>query len=257
MNSRILLSLLLGGFAGMRLLVASPGPPLVPGEQLRYSVSWAIVPGAGEITVSAAPAGPDELKITTTTSTRRLARILLPFDATAESVYDVRSDRLLSLHERSHTRGKHAEHLVNFDYDAHRASYVVMGATSPRFLSIPDGYPNDLITALLDTRRWNLKPGEARDSLVLFDDEFYQLTIHALRYQDVETDLGSFHTLVLEPRMEKTPPKGMFAKGSRVRVWISQDDRRLPVKFEVEFNIGTGTAALLSYTPPQASGPAP
>ena len=231
-------------------LVASPGPPLAPGEQLRYSVSWAIVPGAGEIDVSAQPAGPDQLKVTTKTSTRRLARLLLPFDATSEAIYDAGTGQMLSLREQSQTRGKSAEHLVTFDYAHHEAEYFAAGATAPRWLPIPDGAPTDLISALLETRRWNLKPGQAHDALVLFDDEFYLLTIHALRYETLDTALGTFRTLVLEPRMEKMAPKGMFKKGSTVRVWVSQDEQRLPVKFQVEFNIGTGTARLVSYTPP-------
>jgi hypothetical protein len=252
MTARLLTWIALTCLCATSILVAAPGPPLVPGERLRYSVSWAIVPGAGEITVSAQPASDGQLKITTETSTRGLARLLLPFDATAESLYDVRTGRLISLHDRSNTRGKHAEHLVTFDYTAHEARYATIGATTPRLLTIPEGSPSDLITALLETRLWDLKPGQARDSLVLFNDEFYELTIHALRYENVTTNLGSYRTLVLEPRMEKTPPKGMFRKGSTVRVWVSQDERKLPVKFEVEFNIGTGTATLVSYTPPPA-----
>ena len=54
--------------------------------------------------------------------------------------------------------------------------------------------------------------------------------------------------------MEKTPPKGMFKRGSTVRVWIAQDAHRLPVKFEVEFKIGTGTATLEAYEAPAAAG---
>ena len=247
--------LLVGAAAASRLLVASPGPPLAPGEELRYSVSFAIVPGAGDIVVSAAPGADATLKVITTTATRGLARLLLPFDAVGECIYDMPTGHLLSLQERSNTRGRHDEHIVTFDYATHQASYVAMGATAPRYLTLPAGEPNDLITALLETRQWDLKPGDARDSLVLFNDDFYLLTIHALRYENVDTDLGQFRTLVLEPRMEKTPPKGMFRKGSKVHVWISQDERRLPVKFEVEFNIGTGAATLESYTPPTGHPP--
>lgn len=238
--------------SGASHLTASPEPPLQAGEKLRYWVSWAIVPGAGEISVEAEknPNQPGQLKITTNTSTRRLARMLLPFDATAESTYDEKTGRLLSLHERSNTRSKHVEHIVTFDHAARRATYAQLGATTARILPMPDGSPTDLITALFETRMWNMKPGDARDALVLFDDEFYELTIHALRYEDISTDLGDFHALVLEPRMEKTPPKGMFKKGSSVRVWISQDERKLPVKFEVEFNIGTGVATLTNYEAP-------
>ena len=46
--------------------------------------------------------------------------------------------------------------------------------------------------------------------------------------------------------MEKTPPIGMFKSGSTVRVWIeTDDDRRLPVRFEVAFRFGVGTATLM------------
>jgi hypothetical protein len=233
---------------------ANPSPPLQPGEQLRYRVSWAVVLGAGEIKVEAANgANANETKITAVTSTRGLARLALPFDATAESTFNTQNGRLQSFHERSHTRSRYSEHVVTFDYPGHRALYANIGDTKPRALEMPEGSPTDLITALLETRTWSLKPGESRDALVLFNDDFYQLTIHALRYEDVTTDLGTFHTLVLEPRMEKTPPKGMFKKGSTVQVWIAQDEQKLPIKFEVEFNIGTGTATLESYQPPTAT----
>ncbi|HVU32829.1 MAG TPA: DUF3108 domain-containing protein [Opitutaceae bacterium] len=258
MKLRHTFAVLVAGFLSAHVVFASPGPPIQPGERLKYWVSWAILPGAGEITVSANPIRSDRLTITTTTSTRGLARLLLPFDAASDSIYDVATGRLLSLHERSQTRGKHVEHIVTFDYASHTALYATLGQTTARTLAMPPGEPTDLIAALLETRTWNLQPGEARDALVLFNDDFYLLTIHALRYENVTTDLGSFRTLVLEPRMEKTAPKGMFRKGSKVHVWIAQDDRHLPVKFEVEFSIGTGTATLESYQapipPPSANG---
>ena len=57
--------------------------------------------------------------------------------------------------------------------------------------------------------------------LVIFKDQFYPLTIHAEGYELVWTMLGIFKTLVLEPRMEETPPVGMFKHGSTVKVWIA------------------------------------
>jgi hypothetical protein len=64
--------------------------------------------------------------------------------------------------------------------------------------------------------------------------------------------MGLFKATVLVPRMEKSPPIGMFKRGSTVRVWIeNNDDRRLPVRFEVGFKFGTGTATLLNYQPPK------
>lgn len=227
------------------------------GEMFTYKVSWAVVAGAGEIKFSASndASGPTpQLRVTTTTATRGFARWLLAFDAKATSLFDARTGRLLSLSEFSEQRSKRSEHAVAFDYTAMQALYTVPDPTEkPRPLPVPAGDPMDLITQLVQTRSWDLKPGEKRDALVLFDDEFYELTIYAARYEDVETSLGMFKTLVLEPRMEKTPPKGMFKRGSTVRVWISQDEQRLPVRFEVEFKIGTGIATLTHYQPPSSA----
>jgi len=47
--------------------------------------------------------------------------------------------------------------------------------------------------------------------------------------------------------MEKTPPRGMFKKGSTVRVWIAQDDSHLPVRFQVDFKFGAGVATLVDH----------
>lgn len=242
--------------AALSLCRAAAALPLQHGEHLSFKVNWAIMPGAGSIKIDAIadPAAPDaRIMVTTTTSTRRFARMLMPFDAKAESLFDLKTGKLISLHETSTQRDKKNEHTVKFDHARRVATYLVPGdAEPPRALPIPAGDPVDLIVALLQTRTWNLKIGESQDALVLFDDDFYELTIHAVRHEEVSTPLGRFKTLVLEPRMDKTPPKGMFKKGSSVRVWIAQDDQRLPVKFEVEFKIGTGTATLDAYEPPAA-----
>jgi hypothetical protein len=238
------------------LVHAAPSFPLQDGEHLSYRVSWAVVPGAGEIKIDAHQensTGEPRLKVTTTTATRRIARLLLPFDAQSESVFSLVSGKLLSLHETSASRGKKTDHTVAFDYVRREALYTTPAAPEPRAFPIPEGNPMDLIMGLLQTRTWDMKEGESRDALILFDDEFYELTIHAVRYEDVRTPLGTFKTLVLEPRMDKTEPKGMFKRGSTVRVWIAQDSHHLPVRFEVEFKIGTGTATLDAYEGPTAA----
>lgn len=223
------------------------------GEQLVYKVSWAVFPGAGEIKVEAAtpPASPDQLAVVTTTATRGIAKAFMYFEASAESIFDLKTGQLLTIHEKSTQRAKVQEHIVAFDYPKREATYKkLVPAEAPRSQPIPVGAPSDLIMALFQTRHWNMKVGDKRDALVLFDDDFYELTIHAVREEQVTTKLGTFNTLVMEPRMDKTAPKGMFKRGSTARVWISQDERKLPVQFQVELKVGTGTARLESHRPP-------
>jgi Protein of unknown function (DUF3108) len=235
---------------------------LKPGEGLTYRVGWGVFTHAGDIKITATTTLPTEkiprLLVTTTTATRGIARALYIFEARAESLYDPVNGRLLVTSETSKSGDRESKFSTTFDYLKKTASYANAKNTEAVVLTMPDGEPQDLIMSLVQTRRWNLKPGEHQDALVIFGDDFYELAIYAERYEEVRTPMGTFNTLVLVPRMEKTPPKGMFKRGGAVRVWISQDERRLPVKFQVDFKFGAGVATLSAYQPPAGTAaPAP
>jgi len=241
---------------------AAPAAPVADGEQLIYGVSFAIIPGAGRITVTAHNSPDSEgrpfLRVITETETRGLARALLPFNARAESLYDSTTGHLVWFGESSSTRGKEANHSIDFDYVHHTAEYTDSEHDEPRTFDLPPpGEPSDLINCLLLARTWNLVPGDTRDVLVFFEDDFYQLTIHALRYENVDSVMGTQRALLMEPRMDKVPPKGMFKRGQTVKVWIGQDPRRLPLQFEVQFKVGSGLATLNEYHPAAGAAGAP
>lgn len=250
MRLRLLLALILTAIPA----AATAPLPLGDGEVMTFRVGWGIFGGAGEIKVSAQAEPLGDLprtRITTTTSSGGFLRNFFPFDARAEALYDSFTGRMLLSNESSVSKKKQTQQSLVFDYDHRKASYV--NSVRPdrnAELPMPEGNPMDLITSLLQTRSWELKPGEKKDALVIFDDDFYELTIYAVGYEEVKTPLGKFKTLKLVPKMEKTPPKGMFKRGSTVSVWISQDARHLPVRFEVEFKFGSGIATLVEHQPP-------
>jgi hypothetical protein len=253
MNIRHFLPLV---FFPLAAVCASSSPPLAlsPGEAFTYRIGWGIFGGAGEVKISAHKvtlAGSPQLRLVTTTATRGFIRLLYPFTAAAESIFDLHNGRLLATHATSAAGHRRTEAGMVFDYAHATASYVdrLHPERDKPALVIPSGNPADLITSLIQARTYALKPGDTCPALALFDDEFYQLTIVADHYEKIHTPLGDFETLVLIPRMEKDP-KGMFKRGAEVRVWISQDSRHLPVQLEVKFKFGTAIAHLTDYTPP-------
>jgi hypothetical protein len=231
------------------------------GEQLTFRVAWGIFGNAGEINIRAAAETNDGvpfLAVTTTTSTRSVLRRLFPFEAESESIFDLRSKKMTVHTENSASNKKKTNISLEFDYAKSAMMFTdFVNTANNRTLPLPPGNPNDLIGSLVQTRTWDLKPGEKRDLNVLFEKDIYELTIYALRYEELQTSLGTFNTLVYEPRMEKTPPRGMFKRGSSVHVWISQDEKRLPIRFEVEFKFGAGVATLIRYEEPETVGTSP
>lgn len=247
---------------------AAHGLPLSDGEELVYNVGWIVVPGAGRITVDAHAVtdarGRRTLEVLTKTETRGLAHMLLPFEAWANSVYDVATGRLIRFDETSKMRGKSAHHEMTFDYIHHVIINVDRDLPAPERIPFPAGRdPIDLINCVMESPRWHLKPGQKRDVFVFFERDFYRLTIHAIEYENVNTPgFSSTPALLLEPRMEETPPKGMFKRGGTVKVWDGDwDDVQLPLRFQVQFKFGAGVATLSEYrrgvaAPAPGDGPA-
>jgi hypothetical protein len=236
-------------------LLRGEGTPiaLADGESLKYRVRWGLFAGAGEIVVEAKQsqtAGLPQINISTKTNTRGFVRSLYQFDGDSECVFDARDGRLLAIKATTASSRKSTHTMAVFDHEEDKVQYVdYIRPERNGELPLPGGNPMDLITCLIQTRTWDLKPGDRSPALVMFDREFYDLTVVAEGYERVRTPMGEYNTLILVPTMEKDP-KGLFKRGGRVRVWISQDTLKLPVKFEVSMKVGTGVAVLAEYTPP-------
>lgn len=234
---------------------AAPFTAFRDGETFTYRVGFAIFGRAGEIVIAAHEEkrdGVDVMRVTTDTRSRGLVRGLYAFDNQAEVVIEKASGRMLHVKESGADPKRATDTEIAFDYKTRIATYIdrVRKERSTE-ISIPEGNPVDLISALVQTRDWNLKLGEKRDLLVQFGRDFYSLTITAEAYEEVRTPLGIYQTLVLVPRMEKDP-KGLFKKGGEIKVWISQDLSNLPVKMQLKLNFGAATLLLSEYQAPVA-----
>ena len=233
-------------------LAAAPFTAFRDGETFSYKVSFALFPHAGDIIISARPdpLAPGVMAVTTQTRSNGLVRSLYAFDNLAEVRIDRATSRLLSVRASGADPKRATDNELLIDYATRTARYTdrVRPQKSTR-LALPEGEPIDLISALVQTRDWNLQPGQKHDLVVNFEEEFYELAIYADHYEEVRTPLGRYRTLVLIPRMEKNP-KGLFARGGEIKVWIAQDGSRLPVKMQLKLKIGSATLLLAKYEVP-------
>ncbi len=234
--------------------IAAPFVAIRDGERFAYKVSFSIFSHAGDIVISGqtdATAGQDTIRITADTKSRGIVRGLYEFDSKAEALIDRPTGRLLSVKETGASGDRATDNEFLVDYDKRLGTYTDRVRTGRSgVVPIPlGGDPIDLISALVQTRDWNLKPGEKRDVIVQFGRDFYPLSIHAEGYEDVRTPMGKYKTLLLVPRMDKNP-KGLFKKGGEIKVWIAQDGSRLPVKMQLKLKFGSATLLLSSYQAP-------
>jgi hypothetical protein len=245
-------SLLFFCLTGLAALGA-PFTAIREGESFTYKVSFAVFSHAGDIQISGQkPAGTaDRIAITVDSRSRGFVRGLYEFDNQAVADIELSTGRLLRVKETGSDPKRPIDNEFVIDYDKRQATFTdrVRPARSNQLALPTGGDPLDLISALVQTRDWNLKPGEKRDVVVQFGRDFYPIAIHAEGYEEVRTPLGKFRTLVLVPRMEQNP-KGLFKRGGEIKVWIAQDGSRLPVKMQLKLNFGAATLLLSGYQPP-------
>lgn len=83
----------------------------------------------------------------------------------------------------------------------------------------------------------------------IFDcKKMWNTEVQVLRREEVDTPLGKFKTVVIKPILKSA---GIFARTGDMFIWLTDDDRRIPVLMKSKVKIGSITATLVggSYWP--------
>ena len=237
---------------------AAPFNVFADGETFTYRVSWALFPGAGRIVISAQNEtlnGVPVVRISVDTSSRGLVRVFYTYDDHAMAVVDQATGHVLSAGDKSSGGKDASDSETTFDYATRKVNHINRARPGrSRNFDLPPGDPIDLISCLINTRTWDVKPGDKRDALVYFDNDVYPVTIVAEDFEEITTSLGTLKTLRLAPRMEQNP-KGIFARGGSIQVWVSQGQPKLPVKMQLQLKLGAAALSLIRHDPGQAAPP--
>jgi len=165
----------------------------------------------------------------------------------AESHLDVRY-LVTRRFEKSLSEGDYRAHdLVHYDQDRHIAVYPERdGRVVPLSLDA-----QDILTSLYYVRMMELEIGEPVFIENHADKKNYPLRIDVLERERIDVPAGTFDCIVVEPVMRVA---GLFRHKGSLRVWLTDDERHVPVLMRSKVVIGSISAELTSYTPP-ADGP--
>ncbi|MCX5788325.1 MAG: DUF3108 domain-containing protein [Elusimicrobia bacterium] len=132
---------------------------------------------------------------------------------------------------------------VLFDYSNHSSlarttnknkEFKVSSGTIP-------GPVQDILSSMYLLRSKKLKVGDE----ILLDvntKSNWPLVVKVLRKRTISVPAGKFDTLEVEPFLRD---EGIFIqKGKRLQVWLTDDDRKIPVRLSVEVFFGNVTASL-------------
>jgi len=86
-----------------------------------------------------------------------------------------------------------------------------------------------------------VKKGDVFDLKYFLEDGVHTLSITYVGKEKIESDLGKFNCLKFNPTII---PGRVFRKDSKLYLWITDDENRIPIKAHVELVVGSVTMSL-------------
>ena len=125
--------------------------------------------------------------------------------------------------------------------------------TSEGQYTIPE-YVHDILSAFYYVRTVDfsgLKTGDTIKTYNFYKDTSHDLVVRLLGRQDLEVGAGTFRSLVVEPLVKEG---GLFKSEGRIVIWLTDDERKIPIRVNTKVIIGSIDVELREYS--GLSGPA-
>ncbi|MFH0990509.1 MAG: DUF3108 domain-containing protein [bacterium] len=109
-------------------------------------------------------------------------------------------------------------------------------------------YVQDVVSAFYFIRTLDYsksKPGEKVFLYNFYKDTTHTLAVKFLGRQRIEVDAGTFDCVIVEPLIKEG---GLFKSEGRVLIWLTNDERKIPVKVSTKVVIGSIDAELREYS---------
>lgn len=218
-------------------------PPFGVGERLTFDIKYgfisagAAVLGIPEITQER---GRDCYHIVSVAESNAFFSVFFPVRDVVESFLDVRELVTLKFEKRLSEGDFRAHDLVIYDHDRHVAVYPGSGKERDRLVPLSLD-AQDILSSLYYVRMVDLEVGGSVYIENHADKKNYPLEIKVLGRERVDVPAGTFDCLVVEPIMRTA---GLFRHKGSLKVWLTDDDRRVPVLMRSKVIIGSVSAVL-------------
>lgn len=235
------------------LIWAAPAKvPWAEGEQLTYSISWGII-SAGSAIMNARPIPNNKMEFLSVARNNGAFKTIYPV---ADTIYTrVQNQGLLpEIFNKSLREGSFfSRSVIRFDRigkKAFLADTVFKDLEHRKIKSHVDtsvtikGWEHCIVSAFYFVRSMDLRAGKDTYFAAVSGKKRYSLRVIIHEKETIKTDLGTFRCVKIEPVLQGD---GIFKTSGRLFIWISDDERRLPVLMKTEITIGSVRAELLEF----------
>lgn len=217
---------------------APPESPTAPADRLTYDVEWRLI-HAGTVVIAAQKTHAD-MNLDSAGMVSSLFKVHDVYSVDYDEPFCA-SDSVMDSQEGK----RHHETKITFDRTQNRATYLerdllkdtVMHSTS---VEIPNCV-HEVIGAFLKLRNMSVAPGTSTQIAMSDGRRSASVRIDAQELEEVKTPAGEFKTLRYEANMLNGV---IFSRKGRAWVWMTNDQRHMPVQIRLRMPFPIGTVTL-------------
>jgi hypothetical protein len=225
-------------FAGLLLPALGITAADSPTERLHYTVEWRLI-HAGDAVLEFGPSS-GTLKLESAGMVSTLYKIQDTYRAQFEAGFCTGST-LMDAREGS----RHRETTVQFDRNRNWAYLTDKDLDKNSVMGKADVQTphcvHDVVAGLLQLRRMKIEPGQSVQLPVSNGRKSAAVKVEAQEREQMRTPAGTFKTVRYEINILNDV---VYARQGRVFVWLTDDERRIPVQIRVRTNFPLGTITL-------------
>jgi hypothetical protein len=228
------------------LMSASAGFALQMPERLEYDLTWVGIL-AGYASIEVKDSGKEVQFISTAISAPVISAFYKVEDSAVSTLKKGPHKALPGILQNNRVRiseGRHRkDREAQFDLKNRKVTFIDH-LQNERVVYDKEKITEDTMDALTCFYHMRYQPLEVGKTMYahLFDNKkFYMLEVQVLKREEIETPLGKFKTILIKPILLT---EGIFNRKGDVLIWLTDDDKRLPVLLKTKVKIGSIKATL-------------
>jgi hypothetical protein len=223
--------------------------PFYPGEKLTFQLRWTVIP-AGEGTLEILPVetikGVKSYHFVLTAKSNSFIDYIYKVRDRIDAYTDIEMTHTI-LYKKTQCEGNtKKEVIVNFNWENDKAQYSTLKKVREPINVLKGSL--DPLSAFYYTRLFDLKENLIIERPVTDGKKCIIGKAFVIKKETLNLTSGTYDTYLIEP--EITHVEGVFkkSKNAKIQVWVTADNRRMPVKIKSEVVVGSFVGELVSAT---------
>ncbi|MFQ5582525.1 MAG: DUF3108 domain-containing protein [Mariprofundaceae bacterium] len=213
------------------------------GEQLNFAVGWEFI-NAGSATMNIRAKAEGGYQIHTFARTNKFFDMFKKVRDTIVSEGLCRQGKMQStvFDIEQHENKYHAKKQARFLWRKNQVTYTQHDHTD--VYDVPAGHLN-VLDAFLTVRNITLVKGQTVKVPIFDSRKTYEIHVNVLGKEQLRAPWGDFvDCLVIEPKLMT---EGIFSSKGKVKLWLTDDERHIPLKMTAKIKFGRIIARLQQY----------